>query len=101
MTGVISQELSLFWQKLAYFCGQFAAFVRSLIEDPSIVSTGDLILMGATALIVVLFLLGGLIRFFAEPWKRKARSLLTTLLVLLVLTVVAFFVLRAVPLPNA
>ena len=49
---------------------------------------------------VALFLLGGVIRFLTEPWKKKGESLLTTLLVLLVLAVVAFLVLRRVPLPG-
>lgn len=98
-TGIIGQELELFWQKISYYFGQFAVFVRQVIEDPSIVSRLDLILMGAAALVVVLFLVAGLIRFFTEPWKKKGRSLLTALLVLLALAIVAFFVLRAIPLP--
>ena len=49
---------------------------------------------------VALFLLGGVIRFLTEPWKKKLQSLLTTLLVLLVLAVIAFLVLRRVPLPG-
>ncbi len=96
---IIRQELELFRQKLAYFFGQFTGFIRQVIEDPSIVSRLDLILMGAAALVVVLFLVAGLIRFFTEPWKKKGRSLLTALLVLLALVIVAFFVLRAIPLP--
>ncbi len=99
--GSIGQELELFWQKLSYYFGQFEVFVRQLIDDPTIVSTGDLVLMGAIALIVALFVVAGLIRFIAEPWKKKGRSLLTLLLVLLVLAVAAFFALRFVPLPSA
>ena len=96
----IWQELELFRQKIAYFFGQFLLFARQLIRDPSIVPRGDLVLMGATALIVVLFLLGGLTRFFTEPWKKKLESLLVTLAVLLTLAVIAFFLLRGVALPN-
>ena len=64
------------------------------------VGRGDLVMMCATLLIVALFLLGGVIRFLTEPWKKKGESLLTTLLALLVLAVVAFLVLRRVPLPG-
>ncbi len=97
----IWQELELFRQKIAYFFGQFLLFARQLIRDPSIVPRGDLVLMGATALIVVLFLLGGLIRFFTEPWKKKLQTLLGLLIFLLVLAAAAFFVLRGMPLPPA
>ena len=58
-------------------------------------------LIGATALIAALFLIGGLIRFITEPWKKKGESLLGLLLTLLVLAVAAFFVLRRLPLPTA
>ena len=98
-TEVVRQELELFWRKVSYYFGHFVDFVRQLIDDPSIVPRTDLILMGAAALIVVLFVIGGLIRFFTEPWKKKGRSLLVTLAALLVLAVVFFFVMRAVPLP--
>lgn len=97
-TEMIRQELQLFWQKLSFFFGQFLEFVRQVAADPSIVERSDLIMMGATALIVGLFLVGGLIRFFTEPWKKKGQSLLRALLVLLILAVAAFFVLRRVPL---
>ena len=96
---LIRQELELFWQKLCYFSRLFWDFARQVIRDPSMVSRGDLVMMGATLLIVALFLLGGLIRFFTEPWKKKGESLLTTLLVLLTLAVVAFFVLKKISLP--
>ena len=99
-TGIIGQELELFWQKISYYFGQFAVFVRQLIRDPSIVSRADLVMMCAVALIAVLFVIGALIRFITEPWKKKGKSLLTTLLVLLILAVAAFFLLRLVPLPQ-
>ena len=57
--------------------------------------------MEPTALIAALFLIGGLIRFITEPWKKKGESLLGLLLTLLVLAVAAFFVLRRLPLPTA
>lgn len=97
---IIRQELSLFWRKLSYFFGQLVGFVRQLIEEPSAVTQIDLILMGAAALVAVLFVIGGLIRFFTEPWKKKGQILLTTLLVLLILAVAAFFVLHNIPLPQ-
>ena len=96
---MIRQELELFWQKLCYFSRLFWDFALQVIRDPSTVSQGDLVMMGATLLIVALFLLGGLIRFFTEPWKKKGESLLTTLLVLLALAVIAFFVLKKITLP--
>ena len=96
---VIRQELALFWQKLCYFFNLFVDFARQVVKDPTMVSRGDLIMMGATLLIVVLFLLGGLIRFLTEPWKKKWDSLVVTLLVLLALAVVAFIVLKKVSLP--
>ena len=96
---VIRQELALFWQKLCYFFNLFLDFARQVVKDPTMVSRGDLIMMGATLLIVVLFLLGGLIRFLTEPWKKKWDSLVVTLLVLLALAVVAFIVLKKVSLP--
>ena len=96
---VIRQELALFWQKLCYFFTLFLDFARQVVKDPTMVSRGDLIMMGATLLIVVLFLLGGLIRFLTEPWKKKWDSLVVTLLVLLALAVVAFIVLKKVSLP--
>ena len=99
-TESILRELELFWQKLCYFAGQFRDFSRQIAADPSSVERGDLVMMCATLLIVALFLLGGVIRFLTEPWKKKLQSLLTTLLVLLVLAVVAFLVLRRVPLPG-
>jgi hypothetical protein len=99
-TEIIRQELEAFWQKLCYFAGQFWDFARQVAADPSSVGRGDLVMMCATLLIVALFLLGGVIRFLTEPWKKKGESLLTTLLVLLVLAVVAFLVLRRVPLPG-
>ena len=100
-TEIILRELELFRRKLAYCFGELAAFVRRLIEDPSAVETSDFVLMGAIALIAALFLLGGLIRFFTEPWKRKLRSLLGLLLTLLVLAALAFAALRNYPLPGA
>ena len=96
---MIRQELALFWQKLCYFFGLFSDFARQVVKDPTMVSRGDLIMMGATLLIVVLFFLGGLIRFLTEPWKKKWESLAVTLLVLLVLAVIAFIVLKKVSLP--
>lgn len=99
-TESILRELELFRQKLCYFAGQFRDFARQIAADPSSVERGDLVMMCATLLIVALFLLGGVIRFLTEPWKKKLQSLLTTLLVLLVLAVVAFLVLRRVPLPG-
>ena len=60
------------------------------------VARGDLVMMAATLLIVVLFLLGGLIRFLTEPWKKKWESLVGTLLVL---AVIAFIVLKKVSIP--
>ena len=99
-TEIILRELELFWQKLCYFAGQFWDFARQIAADPSSVERGDLVMMCATLLIVALFLLGGVIRFLTEPWKKKLQSLLTTLLVLLVLAVIAFLVLRRVPLPG-
>ena len=57
---MIRQELALFWQKLCYFFNLFLDFARQVVKDPTMVSRGDLIMMGATLLIVVLFLLGGL-----------------------------------------
>ena len=57
-------------------------------------------MMCAAALMVALFVIGALIRFITEPWKKKGESLLTTLLVLLILAVAAFFVLRQIPLPQ-
>ena len=99
-TESILRELELFWQKLCYFAGQFRDFSRQIAADPSSVERGDLVMMCATLLIVALFLLGGVIRFLTEPGKKKLQSLLTTLLVLLVLAVVAFLVLRRVPLPG-
>ena len=97
----IRQELELFWQKLAYYGGILLDYARQLIAEPSLVSRGDLVLIGATALIAALFLIGGLIRFITEPWKKKGESLLGLLLTLLVLAVAAFFVLRRLPLPTA
>lgn len=97
----IQQEMESFWQKLVFFSGQFWDFARQVFRDPTIVARGDLILMIATLLIVALFLLGGIIRFITEPWKKKGESLLGTFLVLLVLAVIAFIVLRGIPLPNA
>ena len=96
---IIRQELELFWRKLVYFSEQFLDFARQIIKDPTIVERGDLALMAATLLIVVLFIIGGVIRFLTEPWKKKLQSLLATLLVILVLAVIAFFVMRNVPLP--
>ena len=98
-TGIIGQELELFWQKISYYFGQFAVFVRQLIRDPSIVSRTDLVMMCAAALIVALFVIGALIRFITEPWKKKGESLLILLAVLVVLAVIAFFVMRGIPLP--
>ena len=98
---IIRQELELFWQKVVFFTGQFADLARQIIQDPARVSRGDLILMIATLLIVALFLIGGVIRFITEPWKKKGQSLIGTVLVILVLTIIAFIVLRKVPLPNA
>ena len=97
----LEQELELFWQKLCYFGAQFWDFARQVVADPSMVQRSDLVLMCATLLIVALFLVGGVIRFITEPWKKKGESLLGTLLVILALAVIAFFVLRGVPLPNA
>ena len=99
MTEMIRQELELFWRKLVFFFGQFQDFARQIINDPSSVTRGDLAVMAAILLIVALFLIGGLIRFFTEPWKKKGEILLTTLLVILVLAIIAFFVLRNIPLP--
>ena len=98
-TGIIGQELELFWQKISYYFGQFAAFVRQLIRDPSIVSRADLVMMCAVALIVALLVIGALIRFITEPWKKKGESLLILLAVVVVLAVAAFFVMRGIPLP--
>lgn len=98
-TEGIIRELTLFWQKLSYYFARFADLVRRLIENPSIVSRRDLVLICAAALIAALFLLAGLIRFLTEPWKKKLQSLLTLLVVLLVLAVIAFFAMRAFPLP--
>ena len=99
-TGIIGQELELFWQKISYYFGQFAVFVRQLIRDPSIVSRADLVMMCAVALIAVLFVIGALIRFITEPWKKKGESLLILLAVVVVLAVAAFFVMRGIPLPQ-
>ncbi|MBQ3481548.1 MAG: hypothetical protein IJQ43_08030 [Oscillospiraceae bacterium] len=96
---MIRRELEIFWQKLCYFFGLFLDFARQVVEDPSMVARGDLVMMAATLLIVVLFLLGGLIRFLTEPWKKKWESLVGTLLVLLVLAVIAFIVLKKVSIP--
>ncbi len=98
-TGIIGQELELFWQKISYYFGRFAVFVRQLIRDPSIVSRTDLVMMCAAALIVALFVIGALIRFITEPWKKKGESLLILLAVVVVLAVIAFFVMRSIPLP--
>ena len=100
-TESILRELELFRQKLCYFAGQFRDFARQIAADPSSVERGDLVMMCATLLIVALFLLGGVIRFLTEPWKKKLQNLLTLLIFLLVLAVAAFFALRGVPLPNA
>ena len=98
-TGISGQELELFWQKISYYFGRFAVFVRQLIRDPSIVSRTDLVMMCAAALIVALFVIGALIRFITEPWKKKGESLLILLAVVVVLAVIAFFVMRSIPLP--
>ncbi len=95
------QEIVLCWQKLGYYFGQFLVFVRRLIDDPAIIPMRDLVLIGAIALILALFLVGGVIRFFTEPWKKKLQTLLGLLIFLLVLAAAAFFVLRGMPLPTA
>ena len=98
-TGNLMRELELFRLKIAYYFGQLASFIRRVIDDPSVVSRSDLVVLCAAALIVALFLAAGLIRFITEPWKKKAESLLVLLLVLLIAAAAAFFVLRGVPLP--
>lgn len=99
MTEMIRQELGLFWRKLVFFFGQFQEFVRQIIDDPASVTRWDRAVMAAILLIVVLFVIGGVIRFLTEPWKKKGEILLVTLLVILVLAIIAFFVLRNIPLP--
>ena len=94
-----TQELELFRQKIVYFFGLFVDFVRQVIAEPSMLKSIDLILICAAALVVVLFLIGGLIRFITEPRKKKGESLLILLAVLVVLAVIAFFVMRGIPLP--
>ena len=44
-------------------------------------------------------MIGALIRFITEPWKKKGESLLILLAVVVVLAVIAFFVMRSIPLP--
>ena len=94
------QELLLCWEKLKYLSRLTWDMARGIAADPGSVAKGDLIMMAATLLIVALFLLGGVIRFFTEPWKKKGESLLVLFLILLVLAVILFFVLRAVSVPG-
>ena len=98
--GSFIQELALSWEKLKYICALMLDLARGIAADPGSVPKGTLILIGAVLLIVVLFVIGGLIRFIAEPWKKKGEALLTLLAFLLVLAVILFFVLRAVELPG-
>ena len=99
-TEALRRELVLCWEKLKYFISLLLDAVRGVGGEPGSIAKGDLILIGAAALIVALFLLGGLIRLFTEPWKRKGEALLTLLVTLLVLAVILFFVLRAVDVPG-
>ena len=101
MKETIVQELTLFWEKLRYFALRLSEMPRSLIEDPSSVSKGDLAMMAVTALLIVGFLIGGVIRFLKAPWKKKGGMLLSTLLVILIVGTILFFSLRGVELPKA
>ena len=98
-TELIREQLSNFWLKLQYYFKQAVDFARQLIDDPTIVSRSDLIMIGAAALIVVLLVLGGLIRFFTEPWKRKGQSLLMSLVILLALAFGLFLIVWNLPMP--
>ena len=85
---------------MKYFAAVLYDLARGVVAEPGSIARGDLVLIGAAALIVALFLLGGLIRFITEPWKKKGEALLTLLVTLLVLAVVLFFALRAVNVPG-
>ena len=100
MIGKIVQEIVLSWEKLKYLCALMLDLARGIAADPGSVSRGTLIMLGAVLLIVVLFVIGGLIRFIAEPWKKKGEALLTLLVFLLVLAVILFFVLRTIEVPG-
>ncbi len=100
MIAKIVQEIVLSWEKLKYLCALMLDLARGIAADPGSVSRGTLIMIGAVLLIVVLFVIGGLIRFFTEPWKKKGEALLTLLVFLLVLAVILFFVLRTVETPG-
>ena len=99
-TEAIWQEILLCWEKLKYFAAVLYDLARGVVAEPGSIARGDLILMGAAAPIVALFLLGGLIRFITEPWKKKGEALLTMLIFLIVLAVILFFVLRAIEIPG-
>ena len=99
-TEAIWQEILLCWEKLKYFASLLYDLARGVVAEPGSIARGDLILMGAAVIIVALFLLGGLIRFFTEPWKKKGEALLTLLVTLLVLAVLLFFAMRAVNVPG-
>ena len=93
------QEMALFWQKVCYFYDQFLSFAREVKADPSRIARADLILIGAALLVVALFVLGWLIRFFTETWKEKGKMLLTALAVVLFVVAAAYFLSRYVPMP--
>lgn len=97
---MLVEELTLFWQKLVYLFGKMTEMVRGLRVDPGSVSKGDLAMMLATAAVILLFVLGGILRFLKAPWKKKPGMLLQTLLVILVVAVILFFALRGVKLPE-
>ena len=99
-TEGILREILLCWEKLKYFAALLYDLLRGAVAEPGSIARGDLILIGAAAVIVALFVLGGLIRFFTEPWKKKGEALLTLLVTLLVLAVLLFFALRAVEVPG-
>ena len=97
---MILQEIVLSWEKLKYLCVLMLDLARGVAADPGAVARGDLILIGAVLLIVVLFVIGWLIRFITEPWKKKGEALLAMLALFLALAIILFFVLRTIEVPG-
>jgi len=97
---MLLHELTLFWLKLRYFAGILKDAPRIIWEGSAGVGQfADRWFAVLTGAAVAVALLAWVVRLLKAPWKEKPGILLHTLVVLLIVAVILFFVLRGIDVP--